>query len=161
MGLPKKAKGGSKNKSKGGKEKGSKPKEPTDPQTTVEKVRMHCFWHCHHGCSNASGSLRWGGSWSVQVLGCHAGVYKSLGPARDISWVTPAKQVHCRGKMLTAHGTAWEYSLAAACYCIAAGGCASLQTRAVTLFISRLQHSLMLFSCVVQCFGLGRLATRV
>ena len=35
MGLPKKAKGSSKNKSKGGKEKGGKPKEPIKPQITV------------------------------------------------------------------------------------------------------------------------------
>ena len=38
MGLPKKAKGGSKSKSKGGKEKDSRPEEPKKPQITVRKA---------------------------------------------------------------------------------------------------------------------------
>ena len=41
MGPAKKARGGSKNKSKGGKEKDSKPKEPQKPHITVGIVRGH------------------------------------------------------------------------------------------------------------------------
>lgn len=124
MGLPKKAKAGSKSKSKGGKDKDGKPKEPKKPQITVSNARMPAP---DTATLTAARPVSYNAQARVprlaQFSACRPVAPELLGPTTDISWVRPAKQLLLLSKTFRAGGCiVWECSLAAARLCTAVAG---------------------------------------
>ena len=157
MGLPKKAKGGSKTKSKGGKGKDGRPKEPRRPHFTVRNVRMPIpgivILAAARPAVFCSGEHpRKFRSWGLPFL-------VRAGPGAlplDITRCMPAKQLLLSSRCFHSWWAAGAYSLVKTWGRTAAAGCATHQSSqlsgvaAAGTAVCRL-HWLLVTQCYYTC----------
>ena len=134
MGLPKKAKGGSKSKSRGGKDRDGKQKEPKKPQIMVRDVNREMSGHLLLALS----------SWLQQGF-CteeHPRKYRSwdtflvwVGPWALPQTIMSTKQLLLSSRTVHSWWTAGQHSLAAALCCTAAAGCATHQSSQLLVWL--------------------------